>query len=76
MNSLNNKVAIITGSSRGIGKAVAAKLAEEQIKKFGDIAALRRIGEVEDIADIVAFLASENSRWITVQNIHANGGLA
>ncbi|MEL6166345.1 MAG: SDR family oxidoreductase [Cyanobacteria bacterium J06628_3] len=49
---------------------------EEQIKKFGDMAALGRIGEVEDIADIVAFLASDDSRWITGQNIRANGGLA
>lgn len=49
---------------------------EEQIKKFGDMAALGRIGEVEDIADIVAFLASDDARWITGQNIRANGGLA
>ncbi|MGB3636290.1 MAG: SDR family oxidoreductase [Rivularia sp. (in: cyanobacteria)] len=49
---------------------------EEQIKKFGDMAALGRIGETEDIADVVAFLASDNSRWITGQNIRANGGLA
>mgnify|MGYP001797968470 CR=1 FL=1 len=40
------------------------------------MAALGRIAEVEDIADIVAFLASENARWITGQNIRANGGLA
>lgn len=49
---------------------------EEQIKKFGDMAALGRIGETEDIADVVAFLASDNARWITGQNIRANGGLA
>lgn len=49
---------------------------EEQIKKFGDMAALGRIGETEDIADVVAFLASDDSRWITGQNIRANGGLA
>ncbi|AFY57718.1 dehydrogenase of unknown specificity, short-chain alcohol dehydrogenase like protein [Rivularia sp. PCC 7116] len=49
---------------------------EEQINKFGDMAALGRIAEVEDIADIVAFLASDNARWITGQNIRANGGLA
>ncbi len=40
------------------------------------MAALGRIGEVEDIADVVAFLASDDSRWITGQNIRANGGLA
>ena len=49
---------------------------ESQIKKFGEMAALGRIGETEDIADVVAFLASDNARWITGQNIRANGGLA
>ncbi|ETI20555.1 hypothetical protein G647_08592 [Cladophialophora carrionii CBS 160.54] len=33
-----------------------------------------RLGEVEDIAGIVGFLASEESRWINGNNIPANGG--
>ncbi|WP_017315656.1 glucose 1-dehydrogenase [Mastigocladopsis repens] len=33
-----------------------------------------RIGRAEDIADVVAFLVSEESRWITGQHIVANGG--
>lgn len=49
---------------------------EEQIERFGNMAALGRIAQVEDIADVVAFLASDNARWITGQNIRANGGLA
>ena len=36
---------------------------------------LGRIGEPEDIADVVAFLASEDARWITGQVIEASGGL-
>lgn len=35
---------------------------------------LGRIGEPTDIADVVAFLASEESRWITGQFIRADGG--
>lgn len=35
---------------------------------------LGRIGQPEDIADVVAFLASEASRWVTGQVIFANGG--
>ena len=33
-----------------------------------------RVGEPEDIADVVAFLASEQARWVTGQLIVANGG--
>ncbi len=33
-----------------------------------------RLGRPEDIADVVAFLVSEESRWITGQHILANGG--
>lgn len=35
---------------------------------------LGRLGQPEDIADIVAFLASEDARWVTGQLIVANGG--
>lgn len=48
----------------------------EQINRFAQMAALGRLGEVQDIADVVAFLASEEARWITGQNIRVNGGLA
>lgn len=37
--------------------------------------ALRRLGEPEDIADIVAFLASDEGRWLTGLTLAANGGL-
>ena len=36
---------------------------------------LGRLGNPDDIADVVAFLASEQGRWITGQNIRATGGL-
>ena len=35
---------------------------------------LGRIGQPEDIATAVAFLASDESRWINGQTIHASGG--
>jgi 3-oxoacyl-[acyl-carrier protein] reductase len=35
---------------------------------------LGRLGEPADIADIAAFLASDEARWITAQTIHAAGG--
>ncbi|WP_216905915.1 SDR family oxidoreductase [Nocardia noduli] len=36
---------------------------------------LGRMGEPDDIADIVAFLASDAARWITGATVHAGGGL-
>jgi 3-oxoacyl-[acyl-carrier protein] reductase len=37
--------------------------------------ALGRLGETDDIADVVAFLASDDARWITGQSIITSGGL-
>lgn len=47
----------------------------EQIEQMGQAASLGRIAEVHDIADVVAFLVSDDARWISGQTIHANGGL-
>jgi len=38
--------------------------------------ALGRLGEADDVADIVAFLASHEARWVTGQVIDASGGTA
>lgn len=34
---------------------------------------LGRLGQPQDITDVVAFLVSEQARWITGQNIEAGG---
>ncbi|MFD0379292.1 SDR family oxidoreductase [Streptomyces sp. NPDC127112] len=34
-----------------------------------------RVGTVEEVADVVAFLASPDSRWVTGQHLSATGGL-
>jgi len=48
---------------------------EEDIQRMADLSSLGRIGEVDDIAQIVLFLVSEEARWITGQDIGANGGI-
>jgi 3-oxoacyl-[acyl-carrier protein] reductase len=48
---------------------------EEDKRRFAQMAALGRLGQPEDIADVVAFLASEEARWVTGQNLRANGGI-
>lgn len=42
---------------------------------FEQAAALGRIGETEDIASVVAFLASDAGRWITGQVLQCSGGM-
>jgi 3-oxoacyl-[acyl-carrier protein] reductase len=39
------------------------------------ITALDRLGRAEDVADAVAFLASDDGRWVTGQVLDASGGL-
>ena len=36
--------------------------------------ALKRLGKPEDVADVVAFLASDGARWITGASIPVDGG--
>ena len=36
--------------------------------------ALKRIGQAEDVADVITFLASDKSRWITGASIPVDGG--
>lgn len=48
---------------------------EEQIATLSKLNAFGRLGETTDIANIVSFLASPESRWITGQTIRINGGM-
>jgi 3-oxoacyl-[acyl-carrier protein] reductase len=36
---------------------------------------LGRLGQPADVADVVAFLAGPDGRWLTGQNLHATGGI-
>lgn len=47
----------------------------EALEQTAAMTALGRLGTPGDIADVVAFLAGPDSRWITGQNIGVNGGL-
>ena len=47
---------------------------EQDKQRFAQMAALGRLGQPQDIADVVALLVSDEARWISGQNIRANGG--
>lgn len=44
----------------------------DMIKKW---APSGRLGQPDDIASVVTFLASENAAWVNGQNIRINGGM-
>ena len=49
---------------------------EEQIQTFAKMPPLQRLGQPEDIAGVVAFLAGADAGWVNGQILRANGGLA
>ncbi len=51
-------------------------LSEDQKKNILSQVPLKRLGLVSDIANVAAFLASEDSDYITGQVIHVDGGMA
>ncbi|MFG6115153.1 3-oxoacyl-[acyl-carrier-protein] reductase [Halobacillus sp. MO56] len=51
------------------------ELSEEQREEMLKIIPLNRLGEGKDIANVVRFLASEDSSYMTGQTIHVDGGM-
>ncbi|WP_235834598.1 SDR family NAD(P)-dependent oxidoreductase [Actinomadura logoneensis] len=47
---------------------------QEAWERSAALSALGRVGEPEDVADIVAFLASDDGRWVTGSVLDATGG--
>lgn len=48
---------------------------EQMNKGIASITALGRVGEPDDIGGVVAFLCTEEARWINAQRIEASGGM-
>ncbi|KAL8820316.1 MAG: hypothetical protein Q9191_007541 [Dirinaria sp. TL-2023a] len=49
---------------------------EQTIKMLSSMNPVGRIGEPEEVADGIAFLCGNDSRWVLGQNLRINGGMA
>ena len=58
-----------------IVSAMTDKLPDELKKQYADSIPLRRFGTVDDIANAVAWLAGDESSYVTGQIISVNGGM-
>jgi 3-oxoacyl-[acyl-carrier protein] reductase len=49
---------------------------EEQVGELAKLSPLERLGQPEDIASVVSFLAGRDGGWVNSQVLRANGGFA
>src|SRR5690606_41331191 len=53
---------------------IPASFDEEQVKKFGEQAPMKRAGQPNEVAGAFTWLASKEASYVTGQVIHPNGG--
>ncbi|RKQ37451.1 3-oxoacyl-[acyl-carrier-protein] reductase [Oceanobacillus halophilus] len=58
-----------------ISTDMTEELSEEQKKAMLEMIPLAKLGQPEDVARVVRFLASEDANYITGQTIHIDGGM-
>jgi 3-oxoacyl-[acyl-carrier protein] reductase len=59
-----------------VGTEMVEAMTEDAKKSMNDMIPFGRIGEPEEIADLAAFLASDQARYITGQIIAVDGGMS
>lgn len=61
--------------SPGVTNTDGLIMPKEAVDQLIQQTPLGRLGQPEDVADVVAFLVSDDAHWVTGQNIQANGGI-
>ncbi len=84
LNNLTKALAVEFGTRDITVNAVAPGVIETDLAEFARTAdgaefakslqALKRLGKPEDVADVVAFLAGPDARWVTGETIETGGG--
>ena len=59
-----------------IATPMTDKLSEQQRTKLSEAIPLGRLGQPDDVAAAVAYLASDEAAWVTGATLHVNGGMA
>ncbi|MEU9715062.1 SDR family oxidoreductase [Streptomyces sp. NPDC047976] len=67
--------AVAPGATRTPDNSAVFDDVPDLAERIAGMTALDRLGGPGDVADVVAFLASDDARWITGQVIDASGGL-
>jgi 3-oxoacyl-[acyl-carrier protein] reductase len=67
--------AVAPGSTRTDMNSAASGKTDDEAKQEVEVTALRRQGEPEDIADAVAFLCTDDARWVTGAWLDVSGGI-
>jgi NAD(P)-dependent dehydrogenase (short-subunit alcohol dehydrogenase family) len=69
--NLRDDDATLHSKAKGI---TVEQFREEEYKMLSNMVPLKRMGTVEDIADLVYFLVSDQSKYLTGQSINITGG--
>jgi len=69
--NLRDEDATLHSKQKGI---TVEQFREEEYKMLSNMVPLKRMGTVEDIADLIFFLVSDQSKYLTGQSINITGG--